>query len=44
MGRSPTPLHSLSADGEMVRRGDDNSRRNVQNVREDNSAGYVSPA
>jgi hypothetical protein len=37
IGRSPTPLHSSSADGAMVRRRDDNSRRKVQNVREDSS-------
>ena len=33
IGRSPPPLHSSSADSEMVRRRDDYSRRKVQNVR-----------
>ena len=36
IGRSPTPLHSSSAVGEMVRRYDD-SRRKVQNVHGDSS-------
>ena len=37
IGRSPTPLHSSSAVGEMVRRRYDDSGRTVQNVHGDSS-------